>query len=46
MEISNGIVGNKKLDNLSSLSGDIDNNGKMDIRDVIKMGNYIKKGKF
>ena len=46
MEISNGIVGNKKLDNLSSLSGDIDNNGKMNIRDVIKMGNYIKKGKF
>ena len=46
MEISNGIVGNKKLDNLSSLSGDIDNNSKMDIRDVIKMGNYIKKGKF
>ena len=46
MEISNGIVGNKKLDNLSSLSGDIDNNGKMDIRDIIKMGNYIKKGKF
>ena len=46
MEISNGIVGNKKLDNLGSLSGDIDNNSKMDIRDVIKMGNYIKKGKF
>ena len=46
MEISNGIVGNKKLDNLSSLSGDIDNNSKMDIRDIIKMGNYIKKGKF
>ena len=46
MEISNDIVGNKKLDNLSSLSGDIDNNGKMDIRDIIKMGNYIKKGKF
>ena len=46
MEISNGIVGNKKLDNLGSLSGDIDNNGKMDIKDIIKMGNYIKKGKF
>ena len=46
MEISNDIVGNKKLDNLGSLSGDIDNNGKMDIRDIIKMGNYIKKGKF
>ena len=46
MEISNDIVGNKKLDNLGSLSCDIDNNGKMDIRDIIKMGNYIKKGKF